>query len=304
MTKPIKCIYVSDGLLSPLGVILKVLTRKPVIASIHGRDIAFKLRIYQIIISWALQQLDNIICVSEELKKECLKRGVPNKILHVIPNGVDIEDFEIKEDFSKEKLIEDILGISIKNKKILLTVGRLVPKKGIDVFISNTFPKIIAQNPNIIYLIVGKGPLENEIKSLIKQYKFEEKIFLLGTIPMDSGLLASIYSLSDLFIMPNIPVSDDMEGFGIVALEAGAAGLPVIASRIDGITEAVKDGENGFLINLNDYTRYTDVILNLLHDEERRKEFGQKAKAYVSENYAWPNIAKQYLNQLEDLIKR
>ena len=98
--KPVKCIYVSDGLLSPLGLLLKAITRKPVVANIHGRDIAFRMKLYQTVIPWSLRKLDKVICVSQELKKACIQRGVPDKILHVIPNGVDVNDFEIEKTLS------------------------------------------------------------------------------------------------------------------------------------------------------------------------------------------------------------
>lgn len=300
--KPIKCIYVSDGLLSPLGLILKLITRKPTVANIHGRDIAYKLKLYQIIVPWSLRRLDKIICVSHELRNECIKRGVPDKILHVIPNGVDIDDFDTnKNSFDKKKLGE-MIGASIEDRKILLTVGRLVPKKGVDNFIANIFPKIIEKDPKVIYLIAGDGPLNNKIRSIINEKGLQNNVFLLGKISMNSGQLASIYGLSDIFVMPNVPVSGDMEGFGIVALEAGAAGLPVVASKVDGITDAIKDGRNGFLINHDDHDRYAKKIIDLIQNKDHRKDFGLKTKTFVRENYSWPDIAKQYFTHFEDLM--
>src|SRR3989338_2234576 len=142
LTKPISYIYIADGLLSPLGYFLKLITRKPVIVTIHGKDIAFSLKIYQIVIPWCLRRVDKVVCVSNKLKEECRIRGVKEEKLLVIPNGVDIEDFQTQT-IDKSREFTRCVGHPLNNRKILLTVGRLVPKKGIDSFIKNILPRII-----------------------------------------------------------------------------------------------------------------------------------------------------------------
>jgi len=304
LTRPVKCIYLSDGLLSPLGYALKIATRKPTAVNIHGRDIAFPVKLYQLIIPWALRRIDKVICVSEGLKNECLKRNIPEHLLHIIPNGVNIDDFYAE---NNKILFDDINTLTpetLNNRKILITVGRLVRKKGVLYFLKNVFPKIISQYPDIAYLIVGDGPLENKIRKLIVENNLQKNAYLLGRIPMDSRLLVYIYNVADIFVMPNIPVDDDMEGFGIVALEAAAAGLPVVASNVDGIAEAVKDNQNGFLIDYNNHAKYTDTILGLLKDEAYRIEFGEKAKNFVKKYYDWSNISRKYLLIFESLFDK
>jgi len=301
-TKPIQCIYVSDGLLSPLGLLLKVLTRKPVVCNIHGRDIAFEFAPYQIIVPWCLQRVNRVICVSQALKEECLKRKVSEKILTVIPNGVDLEDFNNGGE-GRERL-EEMVGISLEDKKVLLTVGRLVPKKGVDAFISNVLPRIVQSDPSIIYLVAGDGPLKARIESMVTQSGLQNHVFLLGKVLMEGGLLTALYQEADVFVMPNVPVADDMEGFGIVALEAGASALPVVASKVDGIAEAVRDGENGILLEHTDHQGFADTIQNLLRDEPGRLQFGQRAKDFVRDYYSWGRIAQQYWVQFEKIAQR
>jgi glycosyltransferase involved in cell wall biosynthesis len=303
LTKKIDCIYVSDALLSPLGVFLKVIFKKPIVAGVHGRDIAFPLKIYQTSIRWALPQLDKAICVSEELKKECLKRGVSERNLAVIPNGISVEDFDVDGREEARSFLEKRLKISLSNRPVLLTVGRLVPKKGVDSFLINIFPKILSAYPDVIYLIVGDGPLKEKISDLIIKNNYQKNVFAVGAVTMAGKLLPGLYQTAAVFVMPNVPVKGDKEGFGIVALEACAAGRPVVASRVDGITEAIKDNENGFLIKHDSYDEFANVIVKVLGNVPCRRTFGQKAKEFVIEHYTWKKIAEKYLSEFQSLKK-
>ncbi len=303
MFRPISAIYVSDGLLSPLGFVLKVLTRRPVVCGIHGRDIAFELKIYQWIVPRALKRLDRVICVSSALKTECLKRGVPERILLVIPNGVGIADFETGSRDEGRAEIERRTGISLDDRKILLTVGRLVPKKGVDHFIGSILPLIVQEEPDVVYIVAGDGPQEETLRSLIRSKKLQKNVFLLGRISMAGDLLPSIYKAADVFVMPNVAVRNDMEGFGIVALEAGAAGCPVVASDVDGISEAVQNGENGLLVNPHSEQDFARSVLTLLRDNDRRQQCAKQARSFVREHYAWTVIAQRYCAQFE-MIKQ
>ena len=292
--RKVNCIYISDGLLSPFGLVLKKMFRLPVVGTIHGRDIAFSNKIYQKIVPWSLRRLDKIACVSHKLQKECIKRNIPEHLTEVIPNGIDIEDFECTVNPAHISHFESLAQTSFKNKRILITVGRLVPKKGIHSFLINILPLVVKKNSDVIYLIVGDGPLEAEIRRIINDRKLREHAFLIGKVDMDSHLLPAVYNTADIFVMPNIPVDNDLEGFGIVALESCASGKPVIASKVDGIPDAIKNGENGILIQHNDYISFSEKILELLGNHRLYREISQKCKQYVIEHYSWEKIADQY----------
>jgi len=293
--QPIYCIYVSDGLLAPLGYILKCLTQKRVVCNIHGRDIALALWIYQLVVPWCLRRLDAIICVSEELKKECIQRKIDPRAITVIPNGVDLEDFSKPATEQQHQAIETKAATPLNGRNIMITVGRLVPKKGIHSFIENILPLIVKKCPNVLYLIAGDGPLKDTIQEEINDHQLQENARLLGKLDMNSGLTAALYNIADIFVMPNIPVKDDMEGFGIVAIEGGAAGIPVVASNVDGISQAIIHQKNGFLIEHTDYTQFAKTIIHLLNNKSDSHQFGAKAKQYVEEHYSWKTIAHRYL---------
>jgi phosphatidyl-myo-inositol dimannoside synthase len=297
LTGKIDMIYLSDGLMSPMGWILKKLLSVPVAINIHGRDIAFSFPGYLTIVPAALRRMDRVICVSSQLKEVCQGYGIPEEILRVIPNGVNADDFTWTGESSPLKRV----GIDPAGRTVLITVGRLVPKKGVDRFVEKILPAIVEKQPRVLYLVVGDGPLRESIERTVREKGLEENVKLMGDVPMDDGSLKAIYCGSDIFVMPNVEVPGDIEGFGIVAIEGGAAGLAVVASRLQGIQDAVTPGENGILLEWDDNQAFIDTILDLIEDPEKRAVLGEKARRYVIENYSWEKIAKIYSDVFSEL---
>ncbi|MDD5616297.1 MAG: glycosyltransferase family 4 protein [Candidatus Methanoperedens sp.] len=296
--KKIEIIHLGDALLSPLGVLLKMSKNVPVTVTVHALDVIFPNRLYQFLIPRCLNRLDKIICVSRETMNECIIRGINPELCTVIPNGID-KFYPIKY-LEKKKMLKYLINIEIGNNKILLSVGRLIERKGFHYFIKNTFPCIRKEFPGIIYLIVGSGKLKNKLNDIIMQLGFENEVFILQKI--DDNSLNSLYQISDIFIMPNIPVKGDMEGFGIVALEASSSGLPVVASNIEGIKDAIIDNKNGFLIDPYDNKRYIEVILDLLKNDTKRINFGREAMEITSKTYNWKIISESYLQTFNQIL--
>lgn len=290
-------IYLSDGLMSPMGWVLKKLLSVPVAVNIHGRDIAFAFPGYLTIVPGALRKMDRVICVSRQLKDICLSYGVPEEIIRVIPNGVNADDFSWSEAFPPMQQ----LGIDPAGRIILITVGRLVPKKGVDRFVEKILPAVIERNSSVLYLVAGDGPLRRPIESIIREKGLEEYVRLLGNVPMDDGSLKALYCGADIFVMPNVSVPGDIEGFGIVAIEGGAAGLAVVASRLQGIQEAVSPGENGILLEWDDDQAFIETILDLVENPGKRKALGARARRYIIENYSWERIADLYSEVFSEL---
>ncbi|MDP8214142.1 MAG: glycosyltransferase family 4 protein [Candidatus Euphemobacter frigidus] len=293
----IDLIYLSDGLMSPMGLVLKKLLSVPVAVNIHGRDIAFAFPGYLTVVPAALRKMDRVICVSSQLKEICRGYGVPEEVLRVIPNGVDADDFTWTEDISPL----EHLGIDPGERTILITVGRLVPKKGVDRFVEKILPPIVEKEPRVLYLVVGDGPLRETIENTVREKGLEENVRLMGDVPMDDGKLKALYCGADIFVMPNVEVPGDIEGFGIVALEGGAAGLAVVASRLQGIQEAVSPGENGILLRWDDDRAFIETILDLIRNPAKRKEIGERARQYVIDNYSWDKIAGKYSDIFSEL---
>jgi len=294
INKNIDTIYLQDGLLSPIGLILKKTFRKPTVITIHGLDITYKNRIYQSLIPKCVSKLDKIVCISKATKKQCINRNIPENKIVVIPNGVSDKFYMTEDKKALRKRLSKKLGIKLENKKIILSVGRLIERKGFHWFIEDVLPKIITERNDIIYLIAGDGPLKNEIKASIKKFKMENHAFLLGRV--SDNTLKSLYNSADLLLMPNIHVDGDMEGFGIVGLEAGSCGLPVIASNIEGIKDFVEDEINGFLVEQKNIDKFIERIKmadNFLNENIRKT---------VLMKYEWPQITMNYFKIFRTVV--
>jgi phosphatidylinositol alpha-1,6-mannosyltransferase len=206
------------------------------------------------IVPRCLSHLDLIFCVSRHGLEECRLRHIPVGKCRVVPNGIDPAEFELPPPGpSGLRETEHQAGIRLADRKILLSVTRLVPRKGVAWFVSEVMPRLDAC---YCYLIAGAGPDFRTIQGLIQHHGLADRVALLGRVP--DAARQRLMAQADLFIMPNIRIPGDMEGFGIAALEAGSSGLPVIASNIEGLRDAVIDGVTGHLVEERNVQEYVD----------------------------------------------
>jgi glycosyltransferase involved in cell wall biosynthesis len=288
----IDTLHLCDAFLSPLGLLLKFITGKNVTTSVHGLDITFPNWLYQAIIPKCVSHLDMVICVSRSTRDECATRGVPRQKCRVIPNGVTPSDFFLSKSSREVRFIlEKVFGTTFLDKKVLLTVGRLVKRKGVLWFVENVMPRL---DKSYIYIVAGNGPEYRSILEKIDKHKLNQRVFLLGNVSDEMRNL--LYNGSDIFILPNITVENDIEGFGIVAIEAGSCGLPVVASNIQGIRDAVLDGRTGCLVA----ERNVEGFLEAISTMNLRKS---KVSSIVCNTFAWPNIIKRYRKLLENITE-
>ncbi len=295
----IDVIHLGDASLAPLGVIIKSVFSLPVVSTVHGLDVTYSNKLYRRIIPKCLKKLDKLICISEHTLGECQKTGIPVSMCTVIPNGIVPDEFYLPEHDSKEKL-QAALEIDLADKRLLLSVGHLVARKGIPWFIQAVMPRL---SKDTIYLIIGgygnasRGDEKEVYSRQIKELGLDGQVFLLGEVSMEVLRLA--YNSADLLVMPNIKVPGDMEGFGIVALEAASCGLPVLAANLEGIKDAVIDGENGFLVesgNAEDFIKHVSSY-------KKQAKLRQRVREYTIEHFGWGKIAERYLETFQALVK-
>jgi phosphatidylinositol alpha-1,6-mannosyltransferase len=179
---------------------------------------------------------------------------------------------------------------------ILLTVGRLVPRKGIDLML-RALP-LILQETAVTYHIGGSGPDHARLEKLVQESGIQHAVRFLGRIPDDE--LPHLYASADLFVMPNreIQAEGSLEGFGIVFLEASASGLPVIAGRSGGAVEAVQDGITGLLVAPDSVEELATAVLTLLRDAPKRQQMGQAGRQWVETEMNWDRTARQFMDLL------
>ena len=295
-------VYLQDGSLAPLGFLFKKLFKRKVLITIHGLDITYRNIIYQAVIPKLVSKLDKVVCISNATKKQCIIRGIPEEKVEVIPNGIS-DTFYLKN-LNREKgrfLIHKILGID-KSKKIILSVGRLVERKGFHLFIEHVIPRLASKRSDFVYIIVGSGALKKQIQNIIMKKKLRERVILLGQVT--DNFLKLLYNTSDIFVAPNIPVKGDMEGLGMVILEAATCGLPIVASSIDGIGDIVNKSNTSLGIALQpfDWEGYENTINKLLDDNKLRAYLGNRARKIALKLYSWDKVGKRYMTLFLKLL--
>jgi len=284
-------LLLGDGVAAIIGWFIKLFSNKPVSCILHGLDVTWDNPLYQKLwISFFFKKIDHFIAVSNSTKTIAIKAGIPTEKIHVIPNGV--EKSQIKP-FTKDEL-QQRLSINLDNKFILLSLGRLVERKGVYWFVKNVVTKL---PDSIIYLIAGDGPDKQKIQGLINKLELTEKAFFLG--PVDPQIKQSLFTHSDLFIQSNIPVKNDVEGFGITQLEAGICGLPSISSDLEGIKDAIQEDKNGWLIEPLNADAFLVQILEKEADLKLKKmAIRSRVIEHCSSNFEWRSIAKRYVERL------
>jgi glycosyltransferase involved in cell wall biosynthesis len=289
-------LLLGDGVLGIIGWFAKLFFKKPVICVVHGLDLTYKMSLYQKLwVGFFIKKLDKLIAVGNETIKIGVEKNIPLEKFVFIPNGVDTE--KNLGDYSRQDL-EKAIGENLENKKLLLTSGRLVKRKGVAWFIENVMPVL----PNdIIYLVSGDGPDRKNIEKAVSNKNLSDQVKVLGYVPDETRNI--LFNTCDIFIQPNIPVPGDIEGFGISVIEAASCRRPVIAANLEGLKDAVKNGQNGFLVKPYAIMDYVSKIEELLENDTERRQFGAKARQFVIEDYSWEKIAKKYLEEIEKTLK-
>lgn len=294
----IKVIFVGDPVLAPLGLILKLLFHKPILVTVHGLDIAYPHPIYQIFVLRCLKQLDQFVCISQATRKLAIQYGLNPENCSVIPVGLDSSRYPPPDDHTRTAA-KVFLSTSLQNKVVLLTVGRLVKRKGVAWFIKQVLPPLVNDYPDIHYFIVGDGPEKKALEYLIQTLALDDYVTLLGSV--NDAKLQRLYQETDIFIMPNIAIEGDFEGFGIVAIEAAVNEACVVAANLEGIRDAIIHQKNGLLLPSKDAIAFKTVIKQLIEDGTMRRNLSQQARKFTQKHYNWATIAQSYANLIHKM---
>lgn len=275
-------IHFNDAVLAPVLPITRIFSKAKITFTVNGLDVVYDNPLYQSVIPFFLRRADQLFPISRYTKLECEKRGIEPGKLHIITVGINLTDQPLTESKDAVNFLETY-SIDGRKKKILVSIGRLVERKGHAWFLDEVFPQL---PEDYIYILAGDGPQRQMISNIIAERGWSERVHLVGRITDDEKY--AMYQCADLFIMPNISVRNDPEGFGIVILEAGCYNLPVVATDIEGISSAVLDGVTGRLIPERDVRGFVDAIVNINVDRTR-------IRSVVEERFNWNRIADQYL---------
>jgi len=326
----IDIIYVNDGLMALVCTPLLSLTKVPIVVTIHGLDINFPSGFYQRWVKKHLNRYSKIIAVSGPTAELCKAKGINPENIERVDNAVDVNFAQSSANPHLRKELSSKLGIDLDNKFIITSLGRAIPRKGFNWFTRNVIPKLpdnavyfiisrkFAQarlfrwigrltTKNIfekIRLMVGAEVDELALNESIPELGLQNKVFHLHQYTDSRDKIFEIIRDSNLFVMPNIKIPGDYEGFGLVALEAASQGTLVLAGDADGIPSAVKDGENGYLIAPGDADAWAEKIKYLInHPEELQTKAETFRQATVTQSRSWATMAANYAEVFKTVVK-
>jgi glycosyltransferase involved in cell wall biosynthesis len=228
--------------------------------------------------------VDVEVCVSTGVRDWLAEGGFPRDKLAVIPNGVDVERFAGRDPAFKARL-----GLAPATP-LVTAIGRLHEQKGMTYFL-RAAASLLHSVPSCRFLIVGQGPLEAALKAEAREFHLEERVTFLGFCDDVPAVLRA----SDVFVLPSL-----WEGMPNALLEAMAAAVPVVATRVEGVTEVVRDGATGFLVLPRDVPGLVSATLRLLGDPGRARAMGATAQQHVRTHYTLDIMARRH----EELYRR
>ncbi len=283
--------WVIIGEILPLGTVAWILSHLinfKYAVFLHGLDFSLATRS-----SWKkrlskkiLTRSSKILCVNSKTA-EIVKHFLSDDSKIYITNpGADSTPHMIRP----ERVAGLRANYGLEQNFVLLTIARLVARKGIEQVLS-VLPSVIEMHANVRYVIIGRGPEEAHLKQLISDPSLSGKVFLLTDVPDDEKW--TWLEICDAFVMPTHQIKDDYEGFGIVYLEANLAGKPVIAAQSGGVGDAVINGINGLLIAENDSRALFEAITKVVEDPELTAKLGEQGRERVLKDFTWPEVIKR-----------
>jgi Glycosyltransferase len=292
-----ECTGVWFGAAAPLGLLapaLRAAGAQHVLAMTHGHEAGWALLPgARQALSRIGRQADVITYLSEYFRRRLSGTlGRPARLVRLTP-GVNVDTFRPDVDGSA---VRDRYGLT--GRPVVVCVSRLVPRKGQDLLIE-ALPAIRRQVPDAALLLVGSGAYRRHLERLADSRGVSDAVVLTGGVP--HAELPAHYAAGDVFAMPCRTRRGglDVEGLGIVYLEAAACGLPVLVGDSGGAPDAVRDGETGYLVNGRDRSAVADRLVRLLRDNGLRDRMGRAGRRWVEQDWRWDVIADR-LRELLD----
>lgn len=284
------------GQLLPIGTIVWICSRIfhiPYIVFTHGMDVTIPLSGHDSRRKlWLAQHILHdaaIVTTSNNyLRQELLKQNLPpSKIVVLTPAPVItpalLQSHDVRAFLYKQH--------KLQHRKIILSVGRLVRRKGFD-SVLECLPELVRLFPQLLYVIVGEGKDREYLEDLARDYGVTRNVLFVGSC--DDATLAAWYDCCDIFVMVSRALPNhDIEGFGIVYLEANSFGKPVVGGLSGGVRDAIIDGQTGFLVEPKNPMMICKALTTLLQKPELAQRFGAVGRKRVEQNFQWHTTARE-----------
>ncbi|MDR3142963.1 MAG: glycosyltransferase family 4 protein [Tannerellaceae bacterium] len=317
----IDIIYFNDALIATFCSFFKLRKHISYVVTLHGLDVVFPSRIYHKYLFNRLNFYNRMIAVSSATARKALALGIDPEKLAVVSNGVDVPcNRDTPECVFRDWLLTKRMDPA--GRRLLLMTGRPVKRKGFSWFAEHVFPQLQEQFYLIITGSFHPRPTWTERFVYLLPNKWREKIMLFFGYFSDERRLREIigqtnlikhagclpypevellYGKVDAFLMPNIPVEGDMEGFGLACLEASAHGAPVFASDIDGIPDAIINEKNGFLLPPEDAGAWAGKLNDFAHNADAYRPCKARFSRFTKANYSWERMVDAYHDIFKNL---
>ncbi len=258
---------------------------------VHGLDIIYPSHLYQIGFVPAICRSDRVIANSANTARLARSAGVLEKQIEILHPGVTLPR-------QPSELPPPQLGFNLQGKRVLLAVGRLIRRKGLPEFIRYALPEIVQSEPDLLFLVVGaasessplkKEGIETDLQQAIVETGMQGHVKLLGRL--SDELLEQLFSIASLHIFPVLDLPGDVEGFGMVAIEAAAHGVPTIAFNSGGVPDAVKDGVTGYLVEPENYSAFSQAVIRGLNTPG--KALSAQCCIEYATHFSWDNYGQR-----------
>lgn len=263
-------------------------TKRPkIVTTLHGTDITIVGldRAYFQPTRYGIERSDAVTTVSEWLRGETLRFFQPTRAIEVVPNFVDVERFQPREESSLRKCLVPA------GEKVLAHVSNFREVKRVQDVVG-IFARVAARLPARL-LLAGEGPETATAERAAQDAGVADRVHFLG----EQEDVERVYAASDLFLLPS-----EHESFGLSALEALACGVPVIGSDAGGLPEVVRSGKTGFLVEVGDVETAASRAVGLLADERARRKMGEEARADAVARFAGPGVVDRYVALYERVL--
>jgi glycosyltransferase involved in cell wall biosynthesis len=238
---------------------------------------------------YLIKRVKKSVVLNEDLKSKLVARGMDEEKIEVIPNGVNVEEFNVrKEEVERVKVKYGLYGTTV------MFAGTVTPRKGVEYLIK---AGEILNDKNVLFLIVGNLDLDMEYAQKVIEYAKSKGINAKFTGFVPYGDLKALYSACDIFVLPSFE-----EGHGITLTEAMASGKPLIGTNVGGIPMQIRDGWNGFLIEIGYERQWAEKIKYLIENERERERMGKNSRKLAKEEFDWRKITERYLKLYKSII--
>lgn len=265
----------------------------------HGtsKEWGVRYRLTRALESYALKHVDAVTTICEGLRNDILGRGILPKKVTVIPNAVNIENFNIGEEADLQ-LAEDL---GLNNKILLGFIGSFYAYEGLNILLQ-ALPKMLAQNQDIRILLVGGGPQESKLKTLAIQLGIENKVVFTGRVPHDQ--VQRYYNLIDILVYPRLKMRLTDLVTPLKPLEAMAQGKLLMASDVGGHLELIQDKKTGVIFKSDNPDALATEALDLLSRHDRWPALRAAARNYVETERNWPVSVAHYKDVYGSLVNK